>query len=360
MTTEYQAIIRNKSGNKVAVFNSFSELKFRKRLNHGGYGTLTTYAENDITGFFDENFQIDIKRRTNTEDWYTEFYGFIRGFEIRTREEASEYRLTFIQDASLLAHRIIAWKAGTTDKSEFSSTSVEDIMDEIVKYNFTAIATTGNGRLADGTPGLITVTSSVSGASGTSINFSCAFDNLLEVLYDLSEISGVDWDFEKTGTNTWRVNIYATGLGSDLTGQIPFSIKYGNMRDIRYEIDRLKEKTVAIVGGRGTEAGRNFSIRQGDNYASDNKIEFYHNASSYSDSGLSNIGDIKLEELRAKEQFDFEPIQIPNWSYKTHYTIGDTVRIKYEGFTKDVRIYGVDFSYSNNGQNPERLKFDIR
>jgi hypothetical protein len=211
-------------------------------------------------------------------------------------------------------------------------------MKTLVQYNAGASATTANGRIRDGVIEGITV--AADGGFGNVISKGCAYENLLEALQKIAAIGGGDFDLVKTGAATWQFRWYTGQRGTDRTDSVLFALERGNMAAPEYTHDRVDERTVAIVAGQGEESDRAVEVRTGPDYAADNDIETFVEASDLTTTaGLQSRGDTELEESRARQQFEFAVLQTPGCFYGVHYGLGDLVKAQY-GITTPLRAKG--------------------
>jgi hypothetical protein len=195
-----------------------------------------------------------------------------------------------------------------------------------------------------------------------------AWENLLDALYDVSEVAGGDYDLiYDNASHEWEFRWYAGRQGVDLRGVVTFSFPYDNMANPRYVARRSTEKTVAIVLGKGVESSRANEIRTGDNYAAANNIEIVLNASHLETAaGLQAHGDQKLVGYKASETFDFDPEQVEAYAYGKAYCVGgamgDLVTGVWRSISADFQIDEVALSVAKagSGSDIEQLTLGIR
>jgi hypothetical protein len=195
------------------------------------------------------------------------------------------------------------------------------------------------------------------GANGNTLDWNCAFDNLLVSLQELARVAGGDFDLVKTAAATWEFRWYTGQLGTDRSATVEISLDRGNMGvPVKSWNKRIREKTVAIVMGQGVEDDRDYEIRTGTNYnVSTNNREIYVNASDVpqGNSGeLQDRGDEKLDALEARDLLDFTVVQTASSRYKVHYALGDLVTVvnPYDGSSGTHKISDVTISLGRDGQ----------
>ena len=308
---------------------NFTRLAYVKRLNAVGMGSFVMMDDAiELAQTIQDKWPIEVWRRSPEHgvDWYVDYYGLIRDKALEGFDP-STLTLTVPSLETMLGWRIVAYPANTTDRSRFLATPVEEIMGRLVEYNLGNSATTPNGRLANGHYGF-TVNDEVGwGSLGPSVDWYCAYDNLLDTLQELALVGDVDFEVRPAGVFDWTFNTHPGQLGQDRTNDIIFSIHFGNMANPRYERGFMVERTQAIVAGRGEGSERMVVIRQGANYdAPENVTEIYVDARTTDTvKGLEAKGDARLAELQREEIFDFNVLQTEGVQYGRDYFMGDLV-----------------------------------
>ncbi len=66
---------------------------------------------------------------------------------------------------------------------------------------------------------------------------------------------------------------------------------------------------------------------------------------------MEQTGTEVLNDLRAKEDFTFTPLQQPSTLYGLHYFLGDRITIKFRDFVTHKRIVGVQIRVQKNQEN---------
>jgi hypothetical protein len=180
-------------------------------------------------------------------------------------------------------------------------------------------------------------------------------------LQDVARIGARDFYLVRTGAQAWqfRTDNY---LGDDRSAEVVFALNYGNMGNPQLRRNRLNEKTVAIVGGQGLEEDRDFVVRTGTNYnATYNSKEVFYPATQYTTTaGLEAAGDIRLEELRAKDDLTWDVIQTPGSLYGVNYFLGDLVTGYFEGITATKQISSVTVTFAPGSDRAETISVETR
>lgn len=377
--TQHQVVIRDIDGNKVGEPTDFLSLMYSKRVNRDGIFKIVFPGDHAIAGDVADKYLVEINRRVLDWDidWYTDFYGVYRDPEAYSVSDIDFFNLNGHSQFGVLGWRRVAFYAGYVDRSKFTSTAAEDIAKALVDYNATANATTGNGRERNGPITNFTITIEAgSGGGDTIASLGVAWKDLIAALAKCTGKQGSgDVDLIYTGSPgspSWEFRWYEGQRGVDRTASVLFAVNYGNMADPFYAIRRAREKTIAIVGGKGEGSNRDIVIRTGSGHSAANDIEIFVAATDVdfgNTTALQAAGDRALIDLEQVEVFNFSPMQTPGYAYGKAYCvdgdIGDLVSARYvhPGFgviTGTFKIIGVDVSVDNRGNAPiENVAFVI-
>lgn len=358
MGAEYKVRMRSAAGVLVAEVTDFLEIGYTKAVNAPGLATIELPADHQVISSLENRSQVEVWRRYVDAlhgidlDWYCDFYGLYLDQE-RDYTDRETFTMQCPGQMWFLGTRIVAWAAGTDNRSRFTSTAAETIMKTLVDYNAGANATTVNGRIRAGT--ITGISCEADGAAGNSVDWFCATDNLMETLQKLATVAGGDFDLIKTAAQAWEFRWYTGQRGTDRSATVIFALERGNMALPRYRKNRISEKTVVVVGGPGQEAEREFVVRTGADYAASNDVEVFLNATNRTTTaGLQAVGDAKADETRARDEFSFEVLQTPACLYGLHYcvagVIGDLVTAKWGDVSATEKIRGVTVTYQSGGQ----------
>ncbi|NIS79873.1 MAG: hypothetical protein GTO14_06650, partial [Anaerolineales bacterium] len=207
MSASYQIRAKDSSGVLQAIITDFLELAYTKQVNAPGVASFRLLAGHSAIADFEHKGQIEIWRR-NADlgiDWYCDFYGLYldHGYEYTDRD-----LFTAICPGTnwLLSTRHVMWYAGTADRSEFASKKAETIMKTLVDYNAGPNATVGNGRIRNGAITGLSV--QADGANGNTLDWCCAWENLLTTLQDLARVADGDFDLLRIGATTTEFRWY--------------------------------------------------------------------------------------------------------------------------------------------------------
>lgn len=358
MSTQYRLDLHNAAGAKVAELTDFWSLSYTRRVNAPGRLDFSLAGDHRAVADLEHNGEVIVYRRNPALglDWTADFWGLFRGMR---RRFSDHDRIEAVCPGllTMLGRRIVAWKAGTSNRSSFSSAKAETVMKTLVSYNAGASATTGNGRIRNGTINGISV--QADGAGGNTLSVDCAWDNLLEILQKVAAIGGGDFDLIKTGAASWEFQWFSGQRGTDRTATLLFALERGNMAEPEYSYDRTEERTVAVVGGQGEGADRAVVVRTGPDYAAGNDIETFVDArNNTTTEGLNASGDAKLAASRALQQFDYRVVQTPGCAYGVHYGLGDLVKAQYGPVLVTQKIVGVSVGLDRDGN--ERIDVEMQ
>jgi len=247
-----------------------------------------------------------------------------------------------------LRRRVVAWYQGTTNRSVFTAAKCETIVKTIVSYNAGSQATTANGRLRTGTISGLTV--QTDSAGGNTLDWECAYANLLETIQQLCRVGGGDFNLVRSGSNV-EFRWYSGQLGTDRRSSLRFAVERGNMGEPVAGQDWSEERTVALVGGRGEGSARTVVVRTGAGYSSSADSEVWVDAQNAdTTAALNAAGDARLVETQARRQFSFKVLQTPGCLYGLHYVVGDLARATWRGTDYDVKLKSVQVALGREGE----------
>jgi hypothetical protein len=347
---KYRLDCYDTSGNLQAVITDFRRISYGIRVNTPGITEFTIAGDHPVLDSIANNWQIEVWRKPSGGSWGREMTGLYRYLRWGYKND-NEAVIICPGIKSMLGWRIVAWTAAYTDRSKFTSEKAETIANTIVKYNCTSDATVANGREREGA--ITGMTVEADGAEGNTIDWYCAYDNVLESLQDLAKVGGGDFDLVKTSSTAWQYRWYTGQLGTDNSSNVTFALERGNMANPVFIDNRLNEKTACIVGGQGEQSDRDIEVRTGTNYnVTTNNIEIFEQATDITTTaGLQSRGDKALAEVEAVKEFRFDVLQIPGCEYGDDYVLGDLVTAvnPYDQTTYTLKIQSVTVSVKSDG-----------
>lgn len=345
----YYIVLKNQSGDVVALFDNFEALEIVHEVNGVSSYTLT-FADNGDTRYdmFELDCQINVYRSiVGLVPWYLEFEGLHRRFihTIDANGKGIKKSIGFGYN-DLLRRTVVAYRAGTirADKNDYA----ERVMKEYVEENCGATATTANGRLLNGTlPGF-----TIAGLSPlydlTPVwTGSRSGEVLLDVLAAIANACGIDFDVVGNGKAQFLFGTYIGQRGSDRTtvgldtgnglnaaGNVPvvFSIDLGNVQSYDRDKDHTSEANAALIWGQGEQSTRTVvPVVNSITMATSpwNRCEVSRPAGSYDTDyetySLTMYGIELLMSMMAKDVYKWVPMQQPAQLYGYHYYVGDKI-----------------------------------
>lgn len=294
--------------------------------------------------------------------WTVSFRGLVRDSQVSTDDFGNISHLIYISHLTQVLDRYIsAYPTGLAGKSEWSSTEMAIIANDLVRWNATADGTIANGRIRDTT--VIGEMQDMGAISGTDpINFAMEPGrNLLDVLIEIGATAGfvpevgTEYDYMEDLTMIGRFAARQR-VSTDRSADIIFSLSLDNMSAVSISSDGLREKTVAIVGGPGTGADRAFVVRTGENYAVTNDSEVWVDGSSKASDELDDLGDIQLEGLKARVNMDAEVFSSKAFIYNRDFFLGDLVAVYLGTIVAVKRIDSVEIVWDQGGSPSQNFE----
>lgn len=353
-TTEayFQIKLYSPAGVLKCTVTDYKVLVYRNVVNTPGICTFTIDLDSEAIQYLINNAQVEVWRKVIKTaskevivDWTREWYGVFKDNSILFKDNHMYFSAVCIGDIALLGTREILFYSGVSGKSSFGSNKAETIMKEMVKYNATSSATTGNGRIRDGAITGVTVQTDAAGGN-TIASWSCAWDNLLKSLQALAKVAGGDFNLVKTGLAAWEFRFYAGQLGTDRSAAVVFSLERGNMKDPEITQVRSTEKTVVAVLGQGEGSARRVRVATGANYSASNDVEHAYDARNETDSdaALDARGALVAKQDEESISLNFEIVQTDGSRYGLHYFLGDLTTAIFAGYTETLKITSVEVS----------------
>lgn len=346
----YRVDVYDTSGNRQAVLTDFINLAYARTVNTPGIISITLHGNHPLLSTIADKWVFEVWRKTDETGWIREIVGLFRDLKWQYADNPTA-TIQCDEILSMLGWRIVAYKAGTTDRNKFINKKAETIANTLVKYNTTSSGTTADGRIRIATISGMSV--EADGASGSALDWFCAYDNLLESLQDLATIGDGDFDVVKTGANTYQFRWYEKQLGTDKSSTLIFALNYGNMANPSYSIERSNSASVAIVGGQGEESAREVYVCTSSDYESTlNNIETFHSATNVdTPEGLQARGNQELVKKAPKAKFGFTVLQTPACQYGEDYVLGDLVSVvnPFNSEKYTMKIVTVQISLTEDG-----------
>ncbi|MBV6425335.1 MAG: hypothetical protein NAOJABEB_03152 [Steroidobacteraceae bacterium] len=353
MTTDYKVRVYDRTGTLKYEPDNWRRFSFTRTVNAAGALAIAFPTSAPLVDAVALDWRFEVWRRDvgNGLAWRCEFEGLVRDVE-RYADDRGERETSIICPGvlSLLGRRIVAYKAGTANRSTFSAQKAETIAKSLVRRNATSNGTTGDGRMRDVDETRISVAADA--ATGATLDYNCAWQNLLSALQEVAQLGGGDYDLVRTGAAAWEFRWYNGQRGTDRSATVRFGLDYGNVTLPRVTWGTLTEATVAIVGGQGEAAARSVVVRNGANYlATYHGVETFVEAMQYSTTGgLNTAGDAALYAAQARRETSFEVVQTPASFYGVHYDFGDLVTVIIEGYTAVKQVASASITVDEYGE----------
>lgn len=382
IAANYYVRLLSSLSQQVDLFDKFTTINLNNKLN--GVGSFTLEFD-DLSDQRKNKFVLDGQAEIYRSvpgvgvDWYVEFAGFHRKEEETiTKAKRQIFKSVGVGYNSLLQRTDIAFREGTIRADKFAA--AETVMKEYVEENCGSLATIADGREAEGTFPYFSVQRDA--GLGSLWSGSRAFENLLDTLQAISIYAEIDFDILRVGDPWFIFATYNLLKGADRTiigldsatgrnaaGNYPvtLSVDLGNVQQAIYEKSRLEEANVCIVLGDGEGSTREVLTKSDPsamNASPWNRIEVARPSQPAYIPGLSEeaaaelktysmeqTGQEVLNDLQAKEDFTFTPLQQPSTLYGLHYFMGDRITIKFRDFVTHKRIVGVQIRVQKDREN---------
>lgn len=366
IVSRYHVVLKDQTGARVAMFTEFASLEFEKVANDIGSFAISFYDNKDPRfALFELDGQIEVYRSLPYAglDWYLEYEGLVRRF-LRTTDESGRAMVMFTGYGynHLLSRRVIGYKSGTIYAQGVGD--LETAVKYFAWYNCDPLYATEPSRIRDGSISGFSSEPIIAGLPYANWTKDHAFENLLDVLREISDYSltttptyySIYFSLTGNGAGQFYFRTHANQLGENRTVAsaypVVFSLSFGNLRDFSHEIVRSSEENIVIVLGKGEKSTRKVIYRENTNGSTSspwNDIETVTSASTNEfEYQLEDAGDGILGEKIYRENFSGTPMQTPSCLYGMHYFHGDKVTVEYKGMERDKNIISVSARVEND------------
>lgn len=352
--TLYQVRLLDNDNHVFAIYDDLVAVQYKKHVNHIGMCILTVPEGHDILNHLVRDLLIEIHLfpPVGGIPWGRDFIGIFRDRQIATDANGNIYHLLYVPDTiEILSRYVVAWPAGSGGKNHWTGQQLAVIANDVVRWNCTAEATIANGRLRDAT--VIHGLEDAGAIGGTDVvDYSVSPGrNVLDFLQEIAPICGFDFDVDRNPSfpEDLYVRQYAGQLGTDRSADVVFDLSLDNISSASLSFDGLREKTIAVVGGRGEGEDRTFMIRSGVNYASNNDYELWVDGRDREfDDELAALGDAVLGGYAARIQLQSGVAASLGWIYKRDFEHGDLVTTQFAGFSAIKKIGTTDVRFDQS------------
>jgi hypothetical protein len=358
----YQIFVRDQSYAVIGIFDQFTTLSYTLEVNGACSYEFSINGADPRASLFELDGIVEIWRAIPgcLVPWYREFIGLHR-VDLDDVDEKGNwiYKTTGVGLNDFLGRTIINYPPATI--KSYKNAPSETAMKEYVEENCGASATIANEREIDGV--LPDFQVAADGASGVVWEGDRAWENLLDILKEISKFSQIDfnvsWDdltqkfvfetyVDQLGEDRTTVGLDpATGLNSAGNPPVSFALELGNISSLSRTFNRLSESNVVTVLGEGEGATVATEVRTTAATLDSpwNRREVSRSKSGFQ-SEMQTYGDGVLVELSAKDIIDFSPLSQEACLYGKHFFIGDKVTVTFKGISYNKRIFSITNSIS--------------
>lgn len=352
MAARSEVRLYDTSYNRVATFDDWRSLSYTKKINGWGFHQLDIDGRDNRVPLFVLDGFLEVWR-WDDDNGIAPYIDYGPAFHRTQQLQLTERQLWISSNygrtlEDLLARRIVGFRSGAAGANK--SGAGETVMKAYVTENLLANAS----RLANHPVTGFTVQSSSS--RGSHWSGAKQFQNILEVVSDISNTTSVDFDVVFTGAQgapAFEFRCYYPQKGTDRTVNSPdpaiFSPDLGNMAGPSYTLSRTEEANSIFILGQGQDADRVILNIESAATADSpwNRIEQSKDSrNSSSTSALTSDANAALRELAAKESYSFTVLQSAGLVYGRDYFVGDLVTASFGGIVRNKKIIQLDVTIS--------------
>ena len=361
--TDYKLIIREPDGEKaMEEITDFLWLSYTRKRNRPGLLSFGLPQGHEAIGVLGNRYQVEAHRRildsdgTVAKPWYQDMGAIFLEDLDRSKIDLESWTAYVPGYLRMLAWRRVMWFAGTANRSKFGNKPGETVMKTLVRFNATAEATIAAGRQefegAITWPGAVVVQGDE--GRGNRVDWNCAWDELLESLYDLSRIGGGDYDLVRKDDNTFEFRFYPGQRGTDRTEaptRAMFSMDFDNIARVELLQRGSQVVSAVLVGGPGTGATRAISSATSSSWSQATHVESFINGANFDTAAARERAGARLiDERRARRTVRCVVQQTDALRYGRDYELGDRVLRRTFGVTEEVLIDEVTVGLGQGGE----------
>lgn len=361
----YQVRLYNTAGTLQAVFDDWRTMELQRRVGTYDLLTFSIDGADSRKTLFTLDSIVEVWRRVGDASWYREATLLHRTPGRQITERGTRIFTCYARGLiDLLRRREILYPANSA--FTLKGAVAETVMKAYVEENAGPTALESLGRAADGALSGFTVEPS----AGRGIEWAGqrSWQNLLDVLQEISAAGNVDYDVVRTdvpgsGSATFEFRCYFPQLGTDRSGTVQFATQFGNMQNPYYTLSRTEEYNRVVALGAGQDSARRYIVQESA-YAIDspwNTIEKTQDARQEDTlSGLIAIATAALETGQPQEQFTFTVLQTAAYQYGRDYFLGDIVSAAFDDdVSATKKITGVTLNVSEGKENIDVTFSDV-
>jgi len=372
--TLYQVIVRNTSGNQIAIFagggrgdtgGGMQAFSYYKRLRTPGSWWMQIAGDDeriDLVELNDGlNYIFEFWRRDPVGglDWYRDFSGLHRFDNFR---QVAEGRQTYIARGrglnDLLGGEPIRYDVGTTQVEK--SGPAETVAKEYVDENIGPSA--GFGRVLAG------FTVQADAATGATWGGDRANKQLFDVLIELADFAPGDFNVVDLSTVNqtpafqfqWAANQWGLDKTEGNTAGNPpviFGVQRRNVTNVDYTYSRLDEANVVYVASGNFLDERKVRVRSATVAGLDTtwsttdwgRRAVFRTSQDNADGDMDDKADETLYKLRPRTTFTFDANTSANTRYGRDWDYGDLVTMEHRGRSIDQKVVGIIVGVSGDG-----------
>jgi hypothetical protein len=373
--TLYQVIVRDTSGDQVAIFagagrgdtgGGMQAFSYRKRLRTPGSWWMQVAGDDERIDLIELNdglnyiFEFWRRDPVGGLDWYRDFSGLHRFDNFR---QVAEGRQIYVARGrglnDLLGGEPVRYDAGTTEAEK--SGPCETVAKEYVDENL--------GPSAPAARQLANFTVQADLATGATWGGDRANKQLFDVLVELADFAPGDFnvvdlstinqvpDFEfRWADNQWGLD----KTEGNTAGNPPviFGVQRRNATNVDYTHSRLDEVNVVYVGGKNFRGFRKVRTRTASDVGLDTTWDttnwgrraVFRGTQDNADSDMDDKADETLYKLRPRTTFMFATNISANTRYGRDWDYGDLVTVEHRGRSIDQKIVGVIVAVGMTGE----------
>lgn len=370
--TRYEISLLNAFGTRLTYIPDFLSLSYARRVNDVGSLTMTVPYSKYAPLLYDANGEllpdnrIEVRRSINGALPYLdgETVWFIRYAQDNIEGVLT---LTCEDTISLIARRIVAYAAGSSQAAKTTATAADNLIKTVFKENMGTSAT----DTARDWSAYISVQANLTLGQLVTKNF--AWQQLLSTLQAMAQDSTtrgtyIAFDIVSLGGGTagFEFRTYSGQRGVDhryptSTAPIILDAQLGNLTDVTRTFDIRDEKTYIYVAGQGEGSDRATATASSTTrigLSPFGRIEGFQDARNTADStSLTGEANDALRQARAKRLFSAKYTPTEGIIYGRDFNWGDQVTCQYKGALINCFVDGVQITV---GQEPGKEDIDLR
>jgi hypothetical protein len=380
LAVRYRVDLKDTTGTKIAVFDNFIRLIYTRQINKAGFYSFWLNGEDSRVDLFNTDYLVEVWRSDKAKgvDWYLDFEGFHRTPVYQRRKDGTPLFTSYGRGyTDLIARRHIFYNPDTvyTSKSGVGETVIKEFVDE----NAGPSATSPPRLQISGVTSGLTIEADAAG--GSNWEGQRTDKNLLTVIQQVSDETGIYFAVVGTGSGTFEFQTYvgqpgddrsivglvtATGLNGAGNAPVIFSVLKGNMSIPIFSISRSDEINTLLMLGAGRGAARlKQLVQNGDQSDSpwNQKEGTRQSTRDTTAAALTDKGNSNLLRLGKQENFTFDIIQSDSTVYGRDYFFGDKVTGRFDmgsvSVERNVLIQEIEVSVSAENQIIESLRVEL-